>query len=217
MPTIRDQIEAMCFKRSGDGYVYRASSPWVLGSPDHYFVTEAQKAEILALVTPSHPKRRLALVIIALVLWVGAAAALVWAFGSGQDSPTGYDFLALAGLILVPIFLAILITAQMQRRRVAPLLAALPRTNERITRSDMRRATSAVMSFNRAVLMGAMCAVMSIVEVGVLVSRDARYPLFSAGFSFLQFFLAPMFALLAVRFLRVAVLKRRAKEHRGEE
>jgi hypothetical protein len=97
------------------------------------------------------------------------------------------------------------------------VLAALPRTNERMTRSDMRRAGSAVISFNRVVSMSVMCTAMSIIEVGVLVSRNQRHPLFSDVLSFLQFFLALMFGLLSVRFLWAAVLKKKAKEHTGYE
>ena len=215
MSNIRDQIEAMCFKPLRGGYVYRASSPWLFGRPEHYFVTEAQKAEILALLVPSHPKRRLVLVIASLIVWTLATAAAVWTFGSGQDNPTGYDLLALAGLILVPIFLAMLIAAHMQRRRLAPVLAALPPTDERITRNDMRRAATSVVSFKRAVLMGMMCAAMSIVEIGVLVDRNSRHPLLSDGLSFLHFCLVAAFVALTARFLMIAVRETRAKEHAG--
>ena len=46
MANIRDQIETMCFKPLRGGYVYRASSPWLFGRPEHYFVTQAQKADL---------------------------------------------------------------------------------------------------------------------------------------------------------------------------
>jgi hypothetical protein len=45
----------------------------------------------------------------------------------------------------------------------------------------MRRAGSSVISFKRAVLMGAMCAAMTILEICVLVLRNSRYPLFQTA------------------------------------
>lgn len=79
----------------------------------------------------------------------------------------------------------------------------------------MRRAGSSVISFKRAVLMSAMCAAMTILEICVLVLRNSRHPLFSDGLSFLHFCLAAEFVSLTVRFLIIAVRKTRAKEHTG--
>ena len=45
------EIEAVLFKQFGSGYVFLAPNPCVFGRSSRYLVNEAQKAEILAIIT----------------------------------------------------------------------------------------------------------------------------------------------------------------------
>src|SRR5882757_8105558 len=149
------EIEAVLFKRVAGGYIFQQPNPWLFGRSNRYIVGEAQKAAILAIIMPRRPVLRIALITVGILLWIAAVATAVWAFGSGHDSPTGGDFVAIFGLIVVPIVGALIVALQRNLRRMRPILAGAPRTDEKITRGELRHAMANALTFKRALLIGA--------------------------------------------------------------
>jgi len=113
------------FKPVPGGWIYRAPNPWVFGDAPRYLVNDTQKAEIEAIVA-----RRPALVgvtlIIGTVAWLVAVTNFVGGFGSGGISPTVFDLLGMIVLMAVPLLIGAPLSARIQRRRLAPVLANLP-------------------------------------------------------------------------------------------
>jgi hypothetical protein len=127
------------FKPVTGGCVFQAPNPWVFGRSSRYLVTDAQKAELLAIITPRRRILRIAVITIAILLWAAMVATLVWAVSS-HDEPTMRDGFAILALIVVPMFLALVVALQRNLRRMRRLLAGAPRTQERIARRELRRA-----------------------------------------------------------------------------
>lgn len=170
----REQLEAMIFKPTAGGFVYRAPAPWVFGQARNYVVDDAQKSEILAIMMPDMPAWRRAAVIAALIgipiLWVFAVTALMWAL-SGHDEPTGRDLLALLLLVLVPLvaaaYAALAWNARMKLAKLAPLIARLTPSDDAITNTDLRRGMIRATSF------GSLLAVILIFAANALVDAFA--------------------------------------------
>ena len=205
------EIEAVLFKRVGDRYVFQAPNPWVFGRKSRYLVNDAQKQELLAIVMPRRPVLRIAAIIIGVLLWAVAAATIAWAV-SPHAEPTAGDAAAMFVLVLVPIFFALVVALQRNLRRMQPILAGAPRTEERITHHELRQAMTKAMSLRRALLVSVLWAVACGFQVTTLVIRNARHPLLSDAQSYLNLFTATMAAGLFVYYVVVAIRKIRQKE-----
>ena len=77
-----DNREAIMFKKVPEGYLFRAPNPWLFGRARFYLVNDAQKAQLLAIVTA----RSQAVFWVALVALIGASTAAL-AYGFGHDVP----------------------------------------------------------------------------------------------------------------------------------
>jgi hypothetical protein len=185
----RDTIDAIIFKpASGGGFVFRAPKPWLFGAAHNYLVDETQKAEILALMAPNVPVwRRIAIIgafILGPVLWAIAVALLMWAV-SGHDEPTAGEVVVMivliAGPILLALYLAIAWAARVQLARLAPLLAGLAPTQERITAADLRRGMSRSMSFRAMLLIVALFGLTALISAFGLGMRTGQHMLFAAS------------------------------------
>lgn len=136
------KIPAMVvFKPVPGGFVYRAPKEWLIGRSNHYFVTEAQKNEIIALSTPPTLGVILGWMMSMVVLGVGTAMTISWVRHSFQfDEPTPAD----TAIIMVTMVLAVLLACKLAFRplmnRLRPLLATLPKSDVRITGGEMQRA-----------------------------------------------------------------------------
>jgi hypothetical protein len=205
------EIEAALFKQVGDGWVFQAPNPWVFGRTSRYLVNEAQKAELLAIVTPRSPTLRIAAITAGILLWAIAASIIVWAVSS-RDEPTASDALAIFALVVVPIFLALVFALQRNLRRMQRVLAGAPRTEERITPRELRHAMAKAVSLRRSVLIGALWAVTCLFQITSLVIRNGRHPLFGDVESYLSFVTATVAAGLAIHYLRLAIRKFRQHE-----
>ena len=139
MGSVSDRIKSVMFKPVPGGWVYRAPNPWVFGDTPHYFVKEAQKAQIDAIIVPRRPVLFAAVLVAGIIAWVAAVATIIWAFGSGHDDPSASDLVAMIVLIVFPMLAAVPFAAWIQRRRLQPILAGLLLTDERITYADMRQ------------------------------------------------------------------------------
>ena len=67
-----DQVRSLLFKQVADGYVFRAPNPRVFGPTDHYLVNEAQRDEIVAIITPRRPLLLLAATVVIIALYAVA-------------------------------------------------------------------------------------------------------------------------------------------------
>ena len=204
------EIQSVLFKQVPGGYVFQQPNPWVFGASSRYFVNEAQKAALLAIITPRRPILRAAVILVGVLLWAAAASTAVWAF-SGHDEPMASDVVAMIVLIVVPMFAALVVALQRNLRRMRSVLAGAPRTEERITRGELRQAMASAMSLKRSLLIGATWTFTCSMQVFSLLIRNARYPLFSDAQSFINLFVAIMAAGLAVHYLVIALRKVRQK------
>ncbi len=150
----RDTIEAAYFKPTTGGFVFQAPKPWVFGEAHHYLVTEVQKAEILSIMVPDVPAWRRAAIIGALifgpVFLVLLVATLLWAAGAHDEPTVGVlilMFILIAGLLLLTLFVIAAWSAQVHLANLAPLIAQLAPTGERITAADRRHGTARTTSF----------------------------------------------------------------------
>jgi len=143
MGRVSDRTKSVMFKPVSGGWVYRAPNPWVFGDTPHYLVNEAQKAQIEAIIVPRRPVLFAAALVAGIIAWVVAVATIIWAFGSGHDDPSAGDLVAMTVLIVFPMLAAVPFAAWIQRRRLQPILAGLPLTDERITFAMRQRAETA--------------------------------------------------------------------------
>jgi hypothetical protein len=205
------EVQSVLFKPVPGGYIFQQPNPWLFGRSSRYIVDPAQKAAILAIIVPRLPVRRIAVITAAILLWVVVVATLVWAFGSGHDSPTAGDFVAIFGLIVVPLIAAIIAALQRNLRRMRPILAAAPRTDEKITRGELRHAMTNALTFKRALFIGAAWSLTCAMQAFSLFLRNARHPLLGDTQSYVNMFTALVAAGLAVYYLGIAIRTLRQK------
>ena len=197
-----DIREATMFKAVPGGYVFRAPNPWVFGRYRFFLANETQKSELLAVVKARSP----------IVFWGGlialiAGSTALLAFGSGHDNPTLGDAVVMLVLIPVWIYAAILIAIRPMALRLEPMLAGLPRTEERITSAELSQAVRASLPWRQALLLGTgqilLSASFAVLAFGRLnggrlsVSEDATGVVYA--------FAAAAFAFAAAAFLVAAI------------
>ena len=202
----RSSIEAILFKPAAGGFIYRAPNPWVFGAADHFLVNEAQKHDILEIVVARRPILRLAAITVALLLWGIGIGTLCWAF-SGHEDPTAADVVVMIVMTIAAMFLALHGAIRRKLRRLQPILAGLPRSNERITSAELRKAMTGSISFKAALWTGILWTVTCLSQIFVLVIRNDRHPLFADAQSWTTLFLLTAAALLAARHFRLAIRK----------
>jgi hypothetical protein len=202
------EIQSVLFKQVPGGYVFQQPNPWIFGRSSRYLVNEEQKAALLAIVTPRRPVLRGVMILAGVLLWAVTASFLVWAFSS-HNEPTTLDVVAISVLIVGPMLAALIVALQRNLRRMRSILAGAPRTEERITRGELRRAMVDAMSMKRTLLIGGTWTFTCVMQTFGLVVRNARHPLFSDALSFINLFVAIVAAGLAVHYLLIALRKAR--------
>ena len=135
MGKVDDQIKFASFKQVPGGYVFRAPNPKVFGRSDHYLVDEAQRDQIVAIMTPRRPGLLLA-------AWVGGyflavAAGVVWLTVFAPGFPITVLLVLIAGMLLAAI-LGLHLAARRNLRRLQPILAGARLTDQRITIAEIR-------------------------------------------------------------------------------
>lgn len=136
------------FKPVPGGWVYRAPNPWVFGDTPHYFVTDAQKAEIenLSAWNPARTTAALSIIVVAWVMLVAFYMSLV----TGHDEPTARDLFLMVPLIILPLLGLLPLVALLKLRRLMPLLRTLPVSAERISFADIRKRQAETISVKSA-------------------------------------------------------------------
>ncbi len=155
MLAAQDKLEVL-FKAIKGGYVFRAPNPWIVGDARHYFVTEAQKAQILN--TLYIPQWLIA------VFWLGFFAVffgggtLLLYFLSGHEEPATADTVIIIALAIVGILLPLPLIGLWQLHRLQPILPELRPSAERISFREIaeatRKATSASEYVRNCILCG---------------------------------------------------------------
>ena len=202
---------SVLFKRVEGGHVFQAPNPWIFGPGKRYLVNDAQKAELLAITTPRRPYLRAAVIVTAIILWAIAVSTLTWAF-SGHDDPTARDAAITTTLILVPMFVALMMALRHNLRRMQPILAGAPRTEERISRSERRQAVARMLSLKMVVVVVACWSFTALMQIVMLVIRNGRHPLFSDVQSFMNVLVAIICTGLAIYYLVIAIGKMKVQK-----
>jgi hypothetical protein len=199
-----DNREAIMFKAVPDGYLFRAPNPWVFGRARFYLVNAAQKAELLAIITA----RSQLVFWVALVGLIGASTAAI-ACGSGHDNPTAGDAVFMLALIPVWIYAALLISIRPMARRLQPLLAGLPPTDQRITALDLRMAVRKTISFGQYIALGVSQAIMSAAFIVLVWQKTdgGRVSIFQDGGVLVFALVAVVFVVSSISFLAAAMSK----------
>jgi hypothetical protein len=199
-----DIREATMFKAVPGGYVFRAPNPWVFGRYRFFLANEAQKSELLSVVKT----RSAAVFWIALIVLIGGSTALL-AYGSGHDDPTLGDAILVLALVPVWIYAAILIAIRPMALRLEPMLAGLPRTEERITAADLRQAMQGTVSGPQSLLIGTSQVLLS-ASFAVLAFtrlRGDRLSVSEDATGLVYAFAAAAFAFAAISFFVAAIRK----------
>ena len=119
-------MSEQAFKPVPGGWIYRAPNPRVFGDAPRYLVNDTQKAEIEAIVAPRRPALVGLTLIIGTVAWLVAVTNFIGDFGSGGISPSVYDLLGMIALMAAPLLIGAPLSAWIQKRRLASVLANLP-------------------------------------------------------------------------------------------
>ncbi|MBA2399805.1 MAG: hypothetical protein H0V72_14095 [Bradyrhizobium sp.] len=162
-----DNREAIMFKAVQDGYVFRALNPFVFGRARYYLVNEAQKAQLLAIVTARSPAVSFWLVLLVLIA-VGTGAV---AYATGHDDPTVSDVVILLALIPLWLYAAVLVSQYPTARKLQPLLAGLQPTDQSITSTDLRKAVRKTVSFRQHLALGISQAALSAACIVMIVQK----------------------------------------------
>jgi hypothetical protein len=199
--------EEAAFKPVAGGYVFQPPSlAWPFARAPRYLVNEAQKAALIACLRRQRQQTFLVVMLFALA-GVGLAMGLAMAGPAARISPV--EFVAvLAATMLAVVPIAILPHLKLMRT-IRPLLADLPRTDERITFADQVHTLAAAISVPLLVLGGIGGSAMIIVNILSIVDAIAE----GRGGSrpFWPIFGLLVGALLTSYFAYLAVLKLRLK------
>ena len=206
-----DNREAIMFKKVPDGYVFRAPNPFVFGRARFYLVNEAQKAQLLAIITARNPA-----VFWVVVMFLIAAATAALAYGTGHDNPTVGDAIVMLGLIPVWLYSAVLISTRPTTRKLEPLLAGLQPTDQSITSADLRKAVRKTVSFGQHLTFGVSQAILSAALIVLILQKTngGRVALLDDPKALLFAFNAFALAVSSIGFLIAALDKVR---HRQDE
>ena len=160
-------IAMAMFKPVPGGFVYRAPNAWLIGRGKFYFVTEAQRAEIVARSSPPKVAWLSALMIMMVLLGLGAAFAINWYRHDNRfvDLTPG-DIATIIVTTLLAMLIAIRIAVQPLMNRLQPLLATLPKSDVRISSQEIRRAA---LDLNTAKQLRRQAAVMAFIAAGSLL------------------------------------------------
>jgi hypothetical protein len=199
----------MMLKKVPDGYVFGAPNPWVFGRGRFYLVNEAQKTQLLAIVTA----RSQAVFWVALAALIGATVGVL-AYASGHDDPTLRDVVIMLALLPVWIYAALLVSIRPMARRLQPLLVGLAPTDQRITAADLRAAVRKTLSTRQYVMLGVSQAIMSAALMILAVQKNSggRFSVFEDAGALVFVFAAVAFVVSSISFLVAALGKARHKQ-----
>jgi len=155
------------FKPVPGGYVYRIPNAWVFGSGVHLLVDDDQKAAIIKTMDSVPLFPIIAVSWVTLSILFGTAA--LWA---AQSPSHGVRDVIIASSVVFSLYGALFISRRVLLSRLRPVLAGLPKTDERITSADIRGSTPpAVLSPTRLRILKVCLGLMPLILVSLLISR----------------------------------------------
>ena len=200
-----DVRETTMFKEVPEGFVFRAPNPWVFGRARFYLANAAQKAELLSIITA----RSQLIFWIALIGLIAASTALM-AVASGHDDPTMVDAFIMLALLPVWLYAALLISIRPMARRLAPVLAGLPRTEQKITAAELSQAVRKTMSLPHSLMIAVSQALLAAsFAVMAFPKIYGRASMFEDGGAVAFAFAALALTFSAICFTIVAIAKAR--------
>ena len=143
MTSLYERAVQASFTPAPDGHVFRCPSPWLFGHWRSYLVNEDQR-EMLA----GHLRQRQRLVLRLLAIYMLFALGLTMLFassGTAPDPATG-GFFGIVALAMLGMLALALLPHLYLMRKIQPLLAQLPRTDDRATLHEQLFGVAAVIS-----------------------------------------------------------------------
>jgi hypothetical protein len=131
-------------KKEGDGYIFRAPNPWIVGRPTHYLVSDNQRKEILALGAAGNV-RRTVLLSLAITGFAVGSSLLVFA-SSNKANPGWIELGAMVLLTCIAAAATLLFSARVEANRLSRVIGGLPRTSHEISVQELRDAQKKQMS-----------------------------------------------------------------------
>jgi hypothetical protein len=198
--------EEAAFKPVAGGYVFQPPSLyWPFARSRGYLVNEAQKAELADCLR--RQRRRIFLLVVVYVFGFGLTAAVGMSGGGQRISPVG--FIAIVAVTVLAAVLIAIVPHIYLMRTLRPLIADLPRTDERITLRDQLHSLAAAISVKLLWLGGIGGGLMIIGNIVSIVDAIAQgragsklfWPIFGLVFG----------ALLTSYFAYLALLKAKLK------
>ncbi len=199
--------EEAAFKPVAGGYVFQPPSlSWPFASSRGYLVNEAQKAELAACLRGQ--RRRIFFLLVVYVLIVLGLMVAVGMSGSAPRIPS-VEFIAIVTVTALAVVPIVIVPHISLVRTMRPLLADLPRTDERITLGDQLHSLAGAISGKLLALGGiggGMMTIGNIVSIVDAIAEDRAgsrlyWPIFGLVFG----------ALLTSYFAYLAILKARLK------
>jgi hypothetical protein len=198
------------FKPTPEGYEFRCPNPWLFGHWRSYQVNEVQKE---SLAVHLRQRQRLVVRLLAVYLLLALGSSVVLQLSGAHDISTS-GFVAFVVLALLAMLGLALVPHLYLMRKIEPLLAQLPRTDDRASLHEQLFGVAAVIG-NVHLLMGGVGGVLiaianlkTIVE-GVSGQDPGFSPFWSATGLLIGVAMAAYFAYLAI--LR-RKLKRKASD-----
>jgi hypothetical protein len=193
------------FKPTPEGYEFRCPSPWLFGHWRGYQVNEAQK-EMLA--EHLRQRQRLIMVLMGIYLLIALGLTLALQASGPPDTSSGAFLDGVVLTMLVMIGLALMPHLYLMRK-IGPLLAQLPRTDDHATLHQQLFGVAAVISNLHLAMGGGGGVLIAIANVKGMVD------VISGGQPAAQLFWPALGlligVLMAAYFTYLALLKRRLK------
>lgn len=167
------------FKRAPQGWIFRAPTPWILGSRAYYRVSDAQKAKIELVLGASHSVVWLLCGALGLVMFLGAPLVLLHVTGEWI------------------LFLGILLVMGLQNLwhcfALRAVLDNASRTTEQITFSERLETPAAMNSFGRLIFLLVLFLILSFLLGYHSVTANTLSYVWVAVFGGVVIYLAALF------------------------
>ena len=151
--------EEAAFMPVAGGYLLQLPNRWFIGRAQRYLVNESQKAPIAAIM---RRRRRLVIPLLLAYLALVVSFFLLLRWSMGPHGPTSLSVAIAIAYIVLTVAALVLAPHYYMMRKLAPLLAGLPPTEQRIKLGDQIRNLAKAMPDKLLLIGGAGGALMII-------------------------------------------------------
>jgi hypothetical protein len=142
MASLFDRAVETSFTPTDGGYVFRCPNPWLFGRRRSYLVNEHQKEMLAAHL---RQRQRVILWLLAIYLVIAFGATMLFQSSDAPD-PSTSGFLGVVALTMLGALALALVPHLYLMRKIEPLLAQIPRTDDRATLHEQLFGVAAVIS-----------------------------------------------------------------------